>query len=144
MTARQLSPLSFATEEQRLAAARTLDHVTGFGTTNNGPWGRESSRPSSSTTSQPVNQILQDSLVQQFMSMPSTAFSDSSSIYGNTPQHRLSGGLLRGGAFSGNNSTAYAGASDFEKTAMRQSSFWNNSQPVRGGYTQTPPGGQGG
>jgi Est1 DNA/RNA binding domain len=151
MTARQLSPLSLATPEQRLQAAVALDELTGYGPTKNGSWGRGTSRPLSNPVSQPVNQVLQQSLAQQFMPMSSSAFSDSSSIYANnTPQlqQRVAGGHLHGGlpVINGNNSTVYAGISDFDKTTMLQSSIYDGSQPVLwGGYAhQTPPGGQGG
>jgi hypothetical protein len=149
MTARQLSPLPLATPEQRLQAAIALDEVTGYGPTKNGSLGRKASRPLSNPISQPVNQILQESLAQQFMPIPSSAFSDSSSIYvNNTPQlqNRAVGGPLRGGLppINGNNSTVYPGASDFDKTTMLQSSIYDGSQPAWGGYAQTPPGEQGG
>jgi len=150
MTARQLSPLSLATPEQRLQAAIALDEITGYGPSKNGSWGRKASRPLSNPISQPVNQILQESLAQQFMPLASSAFSDSSSIYANnTPQlqNRAMNGPLRNGlpATNGNNSTLFAGASDFDRTTMLQSSLWNGSQPTSGGgYVRTPPGGQGG
>jgi hypothetical protein len=149
-TARQQSPLQFATSQQQLAAAAALDEMTGYGKSKYNSWGR-SSRPSSNSASQPVNQILQESLSQQFMplSMQSTSFSESSSLYANTPhaENRYSDGASRTGLFSGskgNNTTHYAGESDFDRTTMLQSSIWNGSQPGWGAYVQTPPGGQGG
>jgi hypothetical protein len=149
MTARQLSPLSLTTPEQRLQAAIALDEATGFGPTKRGSWGSRASGPLSNPVSQPVNQILQESLAHQFMPMPSSAFSDSSSIYANnTPQlqHRAVGGPLRGGLSltNRNNSTVYPSASDFDKTTMLQSSLYDGSQQAWGGYVATPPGGQGG
>jgi len=151
-TARQLSPLPLSTSQQRMAAAEALDQMTGYDSTRSGSWGRRSARPTSNPTAQPINQLLQDSLVQQYgptMSMSSSAFSEASSLYANTtlPQYRPIGGELRRGqlaTMNGNNSTFYDGASDFEKKAMLQSSFWYNNQPVSGGHVQTPPGGQGG
>jgi hypothetical protein len=149
-TARELSPLSLSTRENRLTAAQALDEITGFSTskTGSGSWGRGSQRPSSGSFQQPVNQILQESLAQQYMPY-SSDFTQSSSLYGNTPQphNRLNGDYSKGNPFNtGNgNSTHYAGASDFDRTTMLQSSVWNGSQP--GGwaqYVQTPPGGQGG
>jgi hypothetical protein len=149
MSARQSSPLSLATPEQRLQAAMALDEVTGYHPTKSGSWGRKASRPLSNLISQPVNQILQESLAQQFMTMPSSAFSESSSIYANnTPQEQYHAGVgaWRGGLppINGNNSTIYPGASDFDKTTMLQSSIYDGSQPAFGGYAQTPPGGQDG
>jgi hypothetical protein len=81
--------------------------------------------------------------------MPSSAFSDSSSIYANhTPhlQSRAVGGQLRAvlPLTNGHNSTVYPGASDFDKTTMLQSSLYDGSHPAWGGYVATPPGGQGG
>jgi Est1 DNA/RNA binding domain len=148
MSARQLSPLSLTTPEQRLQAAMALDEVTGYRPTERGSWGKTASRPLSNPVSQPVNQILQESPVLQFMPMPSSAFSDSSSIYVNTPhfQNRTIGGPLRGGLppVNGNNSMVYPGASDFDKATMLQSSIYDGSHPAWGDYPQTPPGGQGG
>jgi hypothetical protein len=151
-TARQLSPLPLATSQQRMAAVEALDQMTGYDSTRSGSWGRRSARPTSNPTAQPINQLLQDSLSQQYgptMSMSSSAFSEASSLYANTTlsQYRPIGGELRRGhlaTMNGNNSTFYDGASDFEKNEMLQSSLWYNSQPVRGGHVQTPPSGQGG
>jgi hypothetical protein len=149
MTARQRSPFSLATPEQRLQAAIALDEATGFGSTKRSSWESRASRQLSNPTSPPVNQILQESLAQQFMPMPSSAFSDSSSIYANhTPhlQSRAVGGQLRAvlPLTNGHNSTVYPGASDFDKTTMLQSSLYDGSHPAWGGYVATPPGGQGG
>jgi len=81
--------------------------------------------------SAPVNQVLQQALNQQFrpISMPSSAFTDTSSIYVNSTPRRgahLGGGALRSGPVStinANNSTFYAGATDLEKELMLQSSL---------------------
>jgi len=126
--------------------------MIGYDSTRSGSWGRRSARPTSNPTAQPINQLRQDSVSQQYgptMSMSSSAFSEASSLYANTTlfQYRPIGGELRRGqlaTMNGNNSTFYDGASDFEKNVMLQSSLWYNSQPVRGGHVQTPPGGQGG
>jgi len=144
-TVQQVSPLQLITGQQQHAAAAALDEMTGYTKSNHTSWGRD--RQGSGTPSQAVNQILQDSLAQQFM--PLSNFSDSSSIYVNTPHaaNRYSGGALTGDSYSsviGNNTTTYAGASDFDKTTMLQSSIWNGSQQAWQGYVQTPPGGQGG
>ncbi len=149
MTARQRSPFSLATPEQRLQAAVALDEATGFGSTNRSSRESRASRPLSNPISPPVNQILQESFAQQFMPMPSSAFSDSSSIYvNNTPhlQSRAAGGPLRAvlPLTNGHSSTVYSGASDFDKTTMLQSSLYEGSQHAWGGYVATPPGGQGG
>jgi hypothetical protein len=150
-TARQLSPLSLSTNEQRLAAAAALDEMTGYGSGKRSSWGR-ASRPLSNPISQPINQLPQESLAQQYMPMSSSVW-DSSSIYVNTtPQpQRRSGHVLRAGApaflgANGNDSTHYPGGTDFDKNTMLQSSIWNGSQPTSawGGHVQTPPGGQGG
>jgi len=148
-TARQLSPFQLTNPQRQLAAATALDEMTGYRSSRDS-WGRKNSRPFTNPSSQPVHQILQDSLAQQFgpMAMSSFAFSDSSSIYANTPRtaHRYNSAALRSGplASDGNNTTTYAGASEFDRTAMLQSSLWASSQPARTGFSQTPPGGQGG
>ena len=150
-TARQLSPLSLSTNEQRLAAAAALDEMTGYRSGKRSSWGRVS-RPLSNPISQPVNQLLQESLAQQYMPMSSSAWSESSSIYANTPQQpRRPDSVLRASApafpnTNGNDSTHYPGGTDFDKNTTLQSSIWNGSQPASawGGYVQTPPGAQGG
>jgi len=111
-------------------------------------WGRQLSRPVSGSLPRPVSQILQDSLAQQFMPMSSN-FSDSSSLYANsTPMPARNGGAgswdAAFSAMNGGNSTVYAGASDFDRETMLQSSIWNGSQKFPGPYVGTPPGGQGG
>jgi hypothetical protein len=151
-TARQLSPLQLTTPQQQFEAATALDEMTGYGSFNENTRGRKSSRPQGTEISPPVNQILQQSLAQQFRpkSIPSSNFTDSSSIYANsTPRResRFGGGTLRSGpisTFNDDKTTVYAGASDFDKNTMLQSSLWNGSEVAWAGYTQTPPGGQGG
>ncbi|KAF8865925.1 hypothetical protein BDZ45DRAFT_379194 [Acephala macrosclerotiorum] len=149
-TARELSPFSLSTREDRLAAAAALDEMTGYSTskTGSGSWGRNSQRPKAGSLQRPVSEILQESLAQQYLPY-SSAFTDSSSLYGNTPhtRNRPSGDYSKGNIFNtaNGNSTTYAGASDFDRTTMLQSSLWNGNQP--GGWSQhvqTPPGGQGG
>jgi hypothetical protein len=145
-TARKLSPFQFSTKEQQRAAASSLEEIAGY--TKSRSWSR-SSRPATNPKLPPVHQSLNESLSQQYMpmTMGSSAFSASSSIYANTPraEDRYNGGGLRGySGGNGNNTTTYPGASDFERAIMLQSSFWDGSQPARGNYTQTPPGGQGG
>ncbi|KAE8446126.1 hypothetical protein EG329_012497 [Mollisiaceae sp. DMI_Dod_QoI] len=149
-TARELSPLSLSTRKNRLAAAEALDEMTGYSTpkTASGSWGKSSLKPLSGSMQQPVNQILQESLAQQYMPY-SSALTDSSSLYGNTPQNRnrLSSDSSKGNPFTtaNGNSTTYAGASDFDRTTMLQSSLWDGSQHGGWGqYVRTPPGGQGG
>ncbi|KAG0648521.1 smg-7, partial [Hyphodiscus hymeniophilus] len=157
-TARQLSPLQLSTPQEQLEAAAALDQMTGY-TTYKNSWGRKSSRPHEFQTSAPVNQLLQQSLAQQFRpkSTSSSAFSDSSSIYVNsTARHETrigggaTGGTLRSGPISksnGNNTsntTIYPGASNFDKDTMLQSSLWPGSENAWGNYASTPPGGQGG
>jgi hypothetical protein len=146
-TGRQLSPLSLSTKEDRLAAAAKLDEMTSFRNVQNSSWGRKSMRPSSIEMPS-VNQTLQESLAKEFGS--SSIFADSSSIYANpTPRYAFKNGdPFRPAPFAStnsNNSTTYASASDFERTAMLQSSLYNGSQSTSfGDYVQTPPGGQGG
>lgn len=159
-TGRQLSPMPLSTRQEQLEAAEHLERVTGYrrssidrsekmtgwGKSPQNSWGghRVSQR-----SSQEVNDILQRSLAEQFnpVPVPSSFFSDSSSLYANnTPLNRqhLNGGGMRGQIAPNENSTFYAGGSDFDRATMLQSSIWNGSQPRQGGYTQTPPGGQGG
>jgi hypothetical protein len=146
-TTRQISPFPLTNSQQQMAAAIALDEM--HGRPGNASWPRKYSRPSPSPT-QPVNQILQESLAQQFMpmSMSSSGFSDTSSIYANTPPagKLYKGGSLRRVVFDGKNdsTTTFAGASDFDRNTMLQSSIWNDSQPGWVGYVPTPPGGQGG
>lgn len=134
-TARQLSPLSplnYSTNENRVAAARALEEVTE----------RRRSRPS---PDQRVVSAIKNSHKQATQPLPqSSNFTDSSSIYGNTSYQNQNPRPTSGAIGQGLNSTIYAGASDFDRTTMLQSSFWNGSQPTHGNsYTQTPPGGQG-
>jgi len=148
LNGRQLSPFQLSTSEQQFAAATALDKMTGYGRSAIGSLGK-SSRPSN-VLLQSVSHTSQESLPQQFMPMTaaSSDFTDSSSIYANTPrvEHCHSGIGLRGAPYAatnGYNTTTYAGASDFDRTTMLQSSIWEGSQAViRGGYISTPPAGQ--
>ncbi|TAQ90416.1 hypothetical protein B7494_g1243 [Chlorociboria aeruginascens] len=146
-SAHQYSPLQLATSEQRRAAAEALDKKCGLSKYNS--WGATSG-PASSSMSQPVNHVLQESLAQQFMPMSiSSQFPDSSSLYGNTPNVNKRSGAgpsrVLYSAFHGNDSTIYPGATDFSRMAMLQSSIWTDSQKPPGWnrYSQTPPNGQG-
>ncbi|KAL3426943.1 telomerase activating protein Est1 [Phlyctema vagabunda] len=98
---------------------------------------------------QPVNQQLQETMARQYMPQ-SSEFSNSSSIYANTPMWNTNAAVLSRGTYSGangNSTTVYPGASAFEREVMLQSSLprhyasqarnWTGSNP-------TPPGGQGG
>ena len=165
-TRRPLSPMPLSTVQQRLDAAEHLERITGYRrssqerleTMTGFPGVRRSPQDSwggkrtSNPTSQAVNDILQQSLAEQFnpISITSSGFSQSSSLYANsTPLQRqhLNGGGVRSQfatTHAGNNSTFYPGGSDFDTEAMLRSSIWNGSQLQRGNYTQTPPGGQGG
>ncbi|EKD17846.1 hypothetical protein MBM_03618 [Drepanopeziza brunnea f. sp. 'multigermtubi' MB_m1] len=170
------SPAPLATREQQLEAAAALEVATGYSSCRTTSWGRQSSlvgstgayksvsrqldeglderianttwarqrpRPASGSVAQSVNQLLQESLNQQYMS---SGFSDSSSIYVNTPPPVRNGVMgVRNGMFGMVNadSAIYAGASAFDRDTMLQSSIWTGSQQF-GGYSQTPPGGQGG
>ncbi|RDW89348.1 hypothetical protein BP6252_01380 [Coleophoma cylindrospora] len=139
-TARQLSPLQLATHEQQAQTAVALDEMTSFASSARNSWG--------APPSQPVSQMLQDTLAQQYAQFPqSSGFTNTSSIYeNNTPAlgTRNVGRNVSRAGFNGNNTTMYTGASDFDRTTMLQSSIWPGSQPSGWQYNQTPPGGQGG
>lgn len=139
----RLAAFQFSTSEQQLAAANSLEEITGYSAS----WVRNP-RPATMSTSQSLIHSLQEPSSQQYMpmTMGSSAFSASSSIYANTPrgENRYGGGMNGYGVGTGNNTTTYAGASDFERVVMQQSSIWDGSQPARNSYMQTPPGGQGG
>ncbi|RDL35046.1 uncharacterized protein BP5553_06977 [Venustampulla echinocandica] len=151
-TRRQLSPFPLSTRQQQVAAAASLDQMTGYSGSSRNSWGENSPRPTSNPTSQAVNQLLQESLTQQFRPLSmSSQFSDSSNIFGNTtPAHQRIKSGQRGVAptANGNNSTLYPGGTDFDTRFMLQSSLLgkyndNQTQP-RWGYRSSPPGGQGG
>jgi Est1 DNA/RNA binding domain len=164
-TGRQMSPMPLSTKQEQLKAAEHLERVTGYRRSSDerlenmtgfqrspqDTWGgKRASHPSS----QAINDILQHKLAEQFnpMSITSSDFSDSSSLYtNNTPMARqqpIGGGMRAPGQFAptntANNSTFYAGGTDFDTAAMLRSSIWNGSQPRHGNYTQTPPDNQGG
>lgn len=161
-TGRQMSHLPLSTQQEQLEAAEHLERVTGYRRSSKermenmiglqDTWG---GKGASNTSSQAINEILQRKLAEQFnpMSITSSGFSDSSSLYANnTPlaQQQPKGRGMRGpmGQFAptntANNSTFYAGGTDFDTEAMLRSSIWNGSQPRNGNYSQTPPGNQGG
>jgi hypothetical protein len=165
-TRRPLSPMPLSTVQERLDAAEHLENITGYRRSSQerlenmtgfpgfrrSPQDAWGGKRASNPTFQAVNDILQQSLAEQFnpMSITSSGFSQSSSLYANnTPLQRqhLNGGGVRGQFVpnhAGNNSTFYPGGSDFDTEAMLRSSIWNGSQTQQGNYTQTPPGGQGG
>jgi hypothetical protein len=136
----------------RRSSQERLENMTGFPGFRRSPQDAWGGKRASNPTSQAVNDILQQSLAEQFnpMSITSSGFSQSSSLYANnTPLQRqhLTGGGVRGQFapnHADNNSTFYPGGSDFDTEAMLRSSIWNGSKPQRGNYRQTPPGGQGG
>ena len=139
--ARNISPIQLANPGQQ-------ERATSYRNTQSSSWGTAGSRQPGNSSTQAVNHVLQESLAQQFMPMSiSSAFSSSSSIYANTPHgERIASGVGRGRssftAGTDNNTTAYAGASDFNRNTMLQSSLWDNGQPSWGSNGQTPPGGQ--
>jgi hypothetical protein len=112
---------------RQLAKRGHQDGISSYKSTQSSAWGMTSSRPPSNSTTQEVNHILQESLTQQYMSVPiSSNFSNSSSLYANTPHGEP---VSRGGGWGNDNNTAaYAGASDFDRHAMLQSSIWDNNQ----------------
>ncbi len=148
-TARQLSPSQPSTNHQRLEAAAKLNELTGHNSSKSS-WGRKAFGPLEAHVPATVNQVLQQSLCQQFrpMSTSSSGFTESSSIYANsTPRrenHRSAGALRSGPMSTSNNKSVYAEASDYDKNSMLQSSLWKGSESGWTAYTHTPPGGQGG
>ncbi|RFU35841.1 hypothetical protein B7463_g454, partial [Scytalidium lignicola] len=93
----------------------------------------------------------QDALVQQYFPTQASNFSASSSIYAGSllnARYNNNNTSLPYGSYSatgGNDSTtAYAGASDFDKATMLHSSIFNPSYQYASDYIHTPPGGQGG
>ena len=149
-TARQLSHLQLSTPQQQIEAATALDRMTGYASFQT-PWGKAPSKPQDNQMSPPFNHASQQSVAQQTRPTPTSysAFTDTSSIYANSAPHHehRRGGTLGSGpvaGFNGNNTTVYAGASDFDDDTMLQTPLWNANGSQAGGYTHTPPGGQGG
>ncbi|KAI9646713.1 hypothetical protein NHQ30_004710 [Ciborinia camelliae] len=140
--------MNYSTNEDQLAAAAALDNMTGMQRrSSNGVAANAKNHLTSFDTSKPVNQMLQESLAKQFepMSLSSSVFStNSSSIYvNNSPPKAYYNRTLGRPSFNGQDSTIYPGASDFDRTTMLQSSFWNPSQTDNYNYNSTPPAGQG-
>jgi hypothetical protein len=108
------------------------------------PWKRSSWEPLQNDSQQTpsrkeVSSQLMESLIQQY-GPPGSKFTQSSSLYASTPNNVP----RRYGDPSMNDSTRYTGASDFDKSALLQSSLWNGSQPANwGNGDPTPPPGQG-
>lgn len=163
-TNRLMSPMPLSTRQEQLEAAEHLERITGYRRSSKErlenmnsftrspreAWGGERA---ANPNSQAVNESLQKSLAEQFdpTSIMSSDFTNSSSVYvDDTPRHRqpFNGGGMKGQfapVSNANNSTFYAGGSDFDTAAMLQSSIWNGSQPRHdAAYSQTPPGNQGG
>ncbi|TGO91406.1 hypothetical protein BPOR_0029g00290 [Botrytis porri] len=140
------SSMNYSTSKDQLAAVAALDNMTGMqqrGT--NGGANNAKNQFSSFDASTPVNQMLQESLTKQFgpMSISSSGFSTNSSIYANnSPPKAYYGKTLGGPSYNGHDSSTYTGASEFDRSAMLQSSIWN-SQTEDGYYNRTPPAGQG-
>lgn len=131
--ARQPSPISFGTPEQQVAAAEHLDQITGG--SSRSPWG--------ATVSQNVSPTRYQHCGRSPLPLSGTEWNDdSSNIYGNTPLPRYPGGSFIVGNGNGHNSTFDPTADSFAMNAMLQSSLPSGNQ--NGGYSQTPPGGQGG
>jgi len=127
-TARQLSPLSLSTNDDRLLPAGTFDNVAGFG--GNSSSVRRSSRLVSNPISQSVAQTLQENLGMQFTS--SSRFPESSNLSIDMTQQRL-------------NRLGITNNMEYENNVRLQSSIWDGSQQAAWPeYSHTPPGGQGG
>lgn len=145
-TARQLSPLTYESAEDREQARLGAATLEAFQKYKEGKsaWDRKM-QPFVPPTVLPEPELRYTPIC-----LPSSNFSDDSSIYGNPPASdvRMRTGLGRGhfGGINGHDSTFYPGATDFDKYAMLQSSLYDGSQPamLRNQYVQTPPGGQGG
>lgn len=112
------------------------------------PWGTIASRQPNSSNSQGVSDALQESLAQKFkpMSISSSGFSSSSSIYAGTqkcdPSTRGAASDRAPFVATTDNTTSYTGASSFDRNAMLQSSIWDNNLSTWGEIGKTPPGGQ--
>ncbi|KAG9235516.1 hypothetical protein BJ875DRAFT_269051 [Amylocarpus encephaloides] len=141
---RKLSPLGLATPLQRMAAAAHLDQLTGLKQSPKYSWGENNPGPQLKPLSPARNNFLKEELVRSSVPLDmSSDFPDDSSIYINTPIGHHRSNKSRG--IVGNNSNFYPGASDFDTEFMLQSSLFPiDSQRHTGGYSQTPPGGQGG
>ncbi|KAG9247102.1 hypothetical protein BJ878DRAFT_539624 [Calycina marina] len=132
---------SFSTEEGKAAAADALDAMTNRPSSNHrGHW---APNVRAATLTSPGHSP------RSFPSQSSN-FSTNSSIYGNpTPKFfPLNNSFaVRTTEFAPNNdhnTTVYAGATPFDRSTMLNNSTWNDSQPARCSYSQTPPGGQDG
>jgi len=144
-------PFHYTSRERQLAAADALDAMTGqrqIPGHNTSSWGSQS-LGSSSIAEQPVARMLHDTLSQRYFPTQSSAFTEGSSIYGNPTPARYGNNPIGtpSGAFTASNNkntTAYTGASHFDRSTMLNSSIWDGSQHAQGTYSQTPPGGQGG
>jgi hypothetical protein len=148
-TAHNLSPVQLANSGQHVATAPAFGEMTSYGSPQGNVWARGSTRSSTNPTTQTDSHILQEFPAQQSMPMqmpiPSSGFSDSTSIYANTPQgERGAWSKTWSATINGNNTSTYAGASDFEGNTLLRSSIWNDGQPGWNSNLQTPPGGQGG
>ncbi|CAG8952043.1 hypothetical protein HYFRA_00000778 [Hymenoscyphus fraxineus] len=138
---RQPSP-GFDSPQQQLAAAEHLDLVTGGSSKSH--WGAAGSNSTSnSAATQSVSPTRHQHIGRSPLPLSGTdGWNDfSSNIYGNTPINNSSGGsfVINRNAFNG---TFDPTTDSFTMNAMLQSSLAN--EPRSSGYSQTPPGGQGG
>jgi len=148
-TAVRLSALQLHDSQQQASAAAALDKQTGYSDIRRNAW-RTDTTPSPalprSSTHYNIGLQLQQSLAQQFHS--SSEFSHTSSLYPSTPGlgNQNAGRHPSGAGYnlSRDLSTTYANLSDYDRSALLQSSIWNGSQPAGAGPAPTPPGGQGG
>ena len=141
--------VQLANSGQHFATAPAFGEMTSYGSPQGNVWARRSTRSSTNPTTQTDSHILQEFPAQQSMPMqmpiPSSGFSDSTSIYANTPQgERGAWSKTWSATINGNNTSTYAGASDFEGNTLLRSSIWNDGQPGWNSNLQTPPGGQAG
>jgi hypothetical protein len=147
-TAVRLSSLQLSDTRSKLAAAAALDENTGQVDRSNWNTVIPPPRYLQQTSQQQFSQQLHNPIDNQYCTPSSSLFSQSSSVYAGTPYVGQNVPNIYGDHsrdLSGNMSTRHAGAKDFDRSAMLQSSFWNGSQPA--GWTNhvpTPPGGQGG
>ncbi|KAM3081523.1 hypothetical protein ACMFMG_004980 [Clarireedia jacksonii] len=143
------SSLSYATNQQQMAAASALDQMTGprRGPATDFRTNGSQRSPTSMERSPSVNQLLQMSLAQQYGVSPTSSFNftSNSSIEANNspPKAYYTRTTGRTSLNNFNDSTTYEGASDFDRFTMMQSSLYNGSQASMGRSNHTPPAGQG-
>jgi tetratricopeptide (TPR) repeat protein len=141
----RVSSLKLNDKRVDYASAAELDQMTGpYSTTQMNSWNRQNNVPISLSQRRQrpdISHQSQQSVADQFPA--SSEFTHPSSLYQNTPSFGFANRY--GGApytESHSTSTAYAGANDFDRSAMLQSSIWVGCQPARPVPGSTPPAGQ--